>query len=534
MMTTGARAATGSTDLPIQRRPIAPAVYRDFDANAAQEPTKKLLLAASQEDEVDGWSVEAGLLFTRLQGLTADAMVGAQASLALAGALVHVTNIQAKKKLIGLFIDAMVKGYAEALDPSLYGAKFDKIRDIRERLAAKTAATQEQARRINEKNDKKAEFVTGNHADAKAALQQLRATVTDLEDQAKAQHAAKASYEQNEKAFTAAQASGGTLEHAQALGVTVSADIDLQFQAARRLASETKWSGAGLSSDKGRRLLESLQEEVRNTQKSKDAYESIKSDFSKLKGFRDEFARLQIQDDPRLGEMSDARRAADDAAGRQDWSTAAREAKKFAPLVAPVEQLIASFAHYRDTDPPRLLVGTLVRIFEKLRAGAAYTNTDALSLMETTLVQQCDVTRLNWLEHLNIAGDNVKVGGDADHYTTFNTSVPAATIVSVSVYDDSTRSMRSTDDICNDLFTVAPWYDQIHATRVVGVNRYHRYWDGHESPNVGIDGFAAHAAYADLTARHAQMIRDMRAGVEVARRNFGRVARNERGQQLAI
>jgi hypothetical protein len=106
--------------------------------------------------------------------------------------------------------------------------------------------------------------------------------------------------------------------------------------------------------------------------------------------------------------------------------------------------------------------------------------------------------------------------------------------VSVSVYEDSTRSMRSTDDICNDLFTVAPWYDQIHATRVVGVNRYHRYWDGHESPNVAVDNFDTDAAYADLTARHAQMIRDMRAGVEVARRNFGRVARNERGQQLVI
>jgi hypothetical protein len=62
----------------------------------------------------------------------------------------------------------------------------------------------------------------------------------------------------------------------------------------------------------------------------------------------------------------------------------------------------------------------------------------------------------------------------------------------------------------------------------------HRSWDGHDSPNVAADSFDTHAAFPDLQARHAQMIRDMRSGVEEAKRNFGRVARNDRAQQLVI
>jgi hypothetical protein len=81
---------------------------------------------------------------------------------------------------------------------------------------------------------------------------------------------------------------------------------------------------------------------------------------------------------------------------------------------------------------------------------------------------------------------------------------------------------------------VAPWHRQIHATRVVGLSRYHRYWDGSESPNIAAENFDTHAAYADLTARYAQMVRDMRSGVDEAKRTFGRVARNDRGQQLVI
>jgi hypothetical protein len=526
-------AVGGSTAAPIQRRKIDPSVYEAFDPNAAQDPTKKLLQAGFQEDQVDAWSVQANTLVTRLQGMTGDEMVGTQAGLAVGPAQTQLQAIQTAGAGIRMFLDRMIIQYTSALDPNVYTATVRKGTPIKERLGAQQAAMSAQAKLINDKNDKLVPFVTVRHADARTALQQLQDTVTDLENQKKAKDAAKASYGKHEMAFTAAKATGGTFERAQTVGVSVSAEIDRQYQTALQHATNKDWIAAGVSAEAGRKHLDSLHAEVQKTEQAKQVYDSIQPDFRKVETFNDDFARLHIEDDPRLVQMRDARKNARDAAAQQDWVTAAREAKTFALLVAPLQQLIDEFGYYREaTNPPRLLVGTLILIFQKLSGGGAYTNRNALDTMERTFAEQCKVTRLNWLQHLHIAGANVKIGSNDDHYTTFNDSVPM--FQSVSVYDDSTKSMRATADICDDLFNQVGTFQQIHATRVVNGNRYHRYWDGTYSPNVAADNFQNHVAYADLNAQYAQMLLDMQNGVAEASRNFGRISHNNLAQQVVI
>ena len=137
------------------------------------------------------------------------------------------------------------------------------------------------------------------------------------------------------------------------------------------------------------------------------------------------------------------------------------------------------------------------------------------------------MTRENWLLHLQIAGRNT-VGPDACHYTKFNDAIPA--IASLSVETDDVN------ELCRSLFAAVGSFEQLHATRVVGGVRYHRYWDGTYSANVATDNLQAtnRAAYDELNAKHGEMQAWMTARVQSAKDQHGRVAHNDRGQQTRI
>jgi hypothetical protein len=152
--------------------------------------------------------------------------------------------------------------------------------------------------------------------------------------------------------------------------------------------------------------------------------------------------------------------------------------------------------------------------------------------MQNIYEQQCAVTRENWLTYLGIAGENI-VGSDSDHYTTFNDSVPP----------DATFSVLEVtkEGLCDELFGIANEMKRLHSTRVVGVNRYHRYWQtmGQApiySNNVSDDDIenTNAAAFGALNARYDVMRLHMMTKVQEAIALHGRVGTNDRGQQLVL
>jgi hypothetical protein len=126
---------------------------------------------------------------------------------------------------------------------------------------------------------------------------------------------------------------------------------------------------------------------------------------------------------------------------------------------------------------------------------------------------------------LEIAGENLDGPAAGTHFTTFNDALTKGNKL------DNWRIDRTdVDTTCNMLFGRVASLGQIHATVVVGPDRYHKYWDGTYSDNVldhGIDTGA-------LDTEQIRMATAMTSKVQTAKDRHGRVGNNDRGQQLVV
>jgi len=167
----------------------------------------------------------------------------------------------------------------------------------------------------------------------------------------------------------------------------------------------------------------------------------------------------------------------------------------------------------------RLLIGTINQI--KLAIpGAVLAAVNARLLL--VYHRQCEPTRVNWLSHLGIAG-NAMDGNAGLHFTTYNNSVPNPVNIRV--------DLRSRNQIMDDLFGAVPTGQQLHATKVHAGISYHKYYDGTFIPAGGPPDVTA---LGHLNAEYNRMIAVMRARVQAAKDEHGRIHHNNHGQQLDV
>lgn len=189
---------------------------------------------------------------------------------------------------------------------------------------------------------------------------------------------------------------------------------------------------------------------------------------------------------------------------------------------ARAAEIVAAYEAYNDG---RLNAGTRARVRVALAAGGGANLAAVNARLALVYGRQCTVTRLNWLQHLRIAGE--PINGNANcHYTTFNNSVaPEANIAALRV------DQNTVDQLCTALFTASTvWQRQLHATVVDGGNRYHKYWDGSYSAGVP----AAGAVLDRLDAEFDRMHLEIRNLVISAKAEHGRVSDNSNGGQTPV
>ncbi|HSU04857.1 MAG TPA: hypothetical protein VLI93_04735 [Acetobacteraceae bacterium] len=184
-----------------------------------------------------------------------------------------------------------------------------------------------------------------------------------------------------------------------------------------------------------------------------------------------------------------------------------------------------AFEYYSDGSVPRLLAGTIMAVFKTLGKGS--TNADALAALENAYQDQCLVSRGDWLVHLGIAGANVKIGSDSDHYTTFNNSVPVGTDVSVAGYSADNAGATL---VCGSLFEAAVPFLRIHATFVQATIRYHRYWS--RAGAIYSNNVLHPNPFPALDARYQQMATHMIAAAIDVIKVHGRIGTNKMGPKI--
>lgn len=190
----------------------------------------------------------------------------------------------------------------------------------------------------------------------------------------------------------------------------------------------------------------------------------------------------------------------------------AKVAQRVAQRAAAIQ---AEYQAYQNNG--RLLPGTINAIRLNLGGGADLATVQAR--LALVYGRQCTITRQNWLQHLGIAGQ--AINGTANlHFTTFNDAVTTPAGLRV--------DQNTANQLCDALFTGVGAEARLHATLVVGVNRYHKYWGGVYSANQG--GMSV-AERGQLDGEYNRMVAHIRALVTTAKNNHGRVSDNANGQQ---
>lgn len=512
---------------PIQMRPIDASIYSDFDKDKARSSTKSLLLAAQQEDEIISWAASADSLQAKLTKLTADEMVGEKAAAEQEACTALITTIKANKEIIRAKVSSVIQNYQAALDPKIYKNEFRNIKAIASRLAAKNQAKSDQDTIINEKIREEIASIPTFYNPAKDNFNTLKDKLDGLQRQSITLKLAKAGYDKQKTRLDTEKKDVFPL--ADELGIEVPAALEELSSAAEVASSNKDWTTAGAKSEGIKAILDKINKEVNAAKANKSQYESTQGDLAKCKGIEAEFARLRIKDSSEVIDMKEFRKQAIAAYGDKKWAAANADAKKAIQLIDKLDGIADQFRAYQDGADPKLLLGTILRVHANLNARADYNDSDTLAALQETYENQCSITRENWLTHLGIAGDNVKIGPDSDHYTTFNNSVPAFATLSVDTYN-------TVDSLCDELFENPNEFRRIHATRVVGVERYHKYWGDVYSNNVQDNDLenSNPVAYGQLNTRYDQMRADMRAQISIALQKHGRVGTNNLSQQTII
>jgi hypothetical protein len=220
---------------------------------------------------------------------------------------------------------------------------------------------------------------------------------------------------------------------------------------------------------------------------------------------------------PGLGDL-----AAQNAAAQVVWpgridmpaTFSAAVRAEIARRVAARQLAIANaYAAYNDG---RLLPGTINAIRNNL--GAVATLDQVNTRLALVYGRQCTVTRENWLIHLEIAGQAIN-GTPNLHFTTFNNSVASQADIQNLRVDQNDRNA-----LCAELFINNTIHGQrLHATVVIGQDRFHRYWgDGPVLNQVALNG------------EYDRMRAFIHARVTAAINQHGRVGHNDHAQQLNI
>jgi hypothetical protein len=265
------------------------------------------------------------------------------------------------------------------------------------------------------------------------------------------------------------------------------------------------------------KLLEEAATTVKAAKKNLDAttgpilktLRTVKADFERLK-------IAAVWDFTAIDESVEKIKAATQAG---KWTEAAALAQTLDKDLAEPKKIAKGMTTWRDTQ--KLLAGTYDAALVKL--GKAFTLAEAEAALKALYKTQCDVSRDNWLTHLDVAGAVVKAGNDANHVTLFNDAILPG-VASASV---ETRF----EILCGELFETAAWHLQLHATYVVGQARYHKYWGGKYSKNVNDDKLEStnKRAFDALNARFDEMKQDMETKVRAAIAAHGRIGTNSKG-----
>ena len=271
-------------------------------------------------------------------------------------------------------------------------------------------------------------------------------------------------------------------------------------------------------------LVTATNEAVKQARKENDAL--VQPVLRRLKQVEEAFADLGIAAVYDLSALLAYRAQIATAQKAGDWPGAVELANELAPKLAAPEAVANEMNEFRQGG--KLLQGTYDKILKNLASAGAFTLAAAKAEVQRIYDLQCNVTRLNWLEFLGVAGANVKVGdANGPHYTTFNNGVlQGAATASVTL---------SLDALCQRLFeTGINSTDQVHATVVDGANRYHKYWDGTYSGHYYAMNLAATNPGLDgkLTEWHKKLVDDMRKKVQQAKDAHGRIGTNVRGPEV--
>ena len=271
-------------------------------------------------------------------------------------------------------------------------------------------------------------------------------------------------------------------------------------------------------------LLAATNEAVKQARKENDAL--VQPALRRLRDVENAFADLGIAAVWDLSAHSAYRPQIAAAQNAGDWPLAIQLADELAGKLDEPEGIAAEMNEFRQGG--KLLQGTYDRILRRLADAGAFSLAAAKAEVKLIYDRQCDVTRLNWLEFLGVAGANVKVGdANGPHYTTFNNGVlQGAASASVTL---------SLDALCARLFeTGIASTDQVHATVVDGADRFHKYWDGTYSGHYYARNVAGTNPRLDakLTEWHKKLVDDMRKKVQQAKDAHGRIGTNVRGPEV--
>lgn len=203
-------------------------------------------------------------------------------------------------------------------------------------------------------------------------------------------------------------------------------------------------------------------------------------------------------------------RAAMPAAFRQAVTN--KVAQRVAQRAAAIQ---AAYQAYQNND--RLLPGTINAIRDALGPDADLATVQAR--LQLVYGRQCTITRQNWLQHLGIAGEAIN-GLQNLHFTTFNDAVTTPAGLRV--------DQNTVQQLCTTLFTGVAVEARLHATLVVGANRYHKYWGGTYSANQAAMSVDERAR---LDGEYNRMINHITLLVTAAKSSHGRVSDNANGQQ---
>jgi len=315
------------------------------------------------------------------------------------------------------------------------------------------------------------------------------------------------------------------LDQASALGIKLP-DLVALNGTMTAAALKPDWPAARIAAQTLISTVNQLDKTIAVVRDLKDDFvEAKKRTSGRLSKLKDRFDGAKVCDVAVLTTLSDLLTLANQHAASTEWEKAGEAITQFEEKFAEAEDLAEQFEYYSGGATPRLLAGTIIAAFKALPSGSS--NKAALDRLAEVFEDQCEVARGEWLTLLGIAGANVKVGSDADHYTTFNNSVPVGTDISVF---KRTANAAGATAVCGELFEQVVPVLRIHATFVVGPDRYHRYWSrGNAIYSLNV---ANPNPYPALDARYQTMVNDMRTKVLDVIKVYGRVGTKALGPKL--